>query len=755
VRVVSIVVWLGFLVLSGYAALQMNMGLAQQLAVPADSYMFAYFNQQAALGEAGPPAYIVLQNVNYSDTTDTAKMSLQNLATQLSTMTEHIVPPVYNWYGDFRSWSSIQNIEQMSIDGSFTPQFGCPVPLMPGNFSIGERVEQFLFDIPIDSKCCQKKAHCYAQYGMDVKLLWVVNKTAALHAAAVTSLALHEQTMPLSSMATVHGSAALSAAKHAFPEAHRAAERAQRLSLTSGKAAFLDEAARAGTTSSSSTSGGAPWTSTWWSASRWQPATAEFQGTPGAPSGGDLVGVVAGSRAEAVALLMAGLPETPRVLPPVDPVTGDWTTAHAARGPSAAVRAAAEAAEAWRIASAVPGASASARLLRAAAAHTEALAADGGSALTVTALGVAVALAPTTVMTSRMRTLHTALRDQAAFVAAMRATQGAVHRLTPGIPMADPAELAPPGTPINSMSPGGPGNVTDNEHTAWLKPAPAGLNNDVEAAFPYSLFYVYYEQYDYIRGVAITSVLNSLGAAFLAVLMVTSPAVATFVALMVGTVAVDVIGIVWLLNPAGEGEALGKLSGVGGEVFGVEINAVSVVNLVTAVGLAVEFNVHIASHFASSSGTRVVRAHKALSEMGSAVITGITLTKLVGVLVLGWAPSQIFRLYYFRMYMAIIIAGAFHGLVVLPALLTFCGPASIHRIDYVKDSETGRLRPRKHDEYRGALEDTLHVPRDDDSIASSESAHSDHDLDFGGSAEEPYRPTYKADSGTAGSLQAH
>ena len=63
-------------------------------------------------------------------------------------------------------------------------------------------------------------------------------------------------------------------------------------------------------------------------------------------------------------------------------------------------------------------------------------------------------------------------------------------------------------------------------------------------------------------------------------------------------------------------------------------------------------------------------------EMGSCVITGITFTKFVGVAVLAWAPSTLFRLYYFRMYCGIIVCGAFHGLVFLPVLLSLVGPPS-------------------------------------------------------------------------------
>lgn len=47
---------------------------------------------------------------------------------------------------------------------------------------------------------------------------------------------------------------------------------------------------------------------------------------------------------------------------------------------------------------------------------------------------------------------------------------------------------------------------------------------------------------------------------------------------------------------------------------------------------------------------------------GASVLTGITLTKLVGVSVLAIAPSLLFRVYYFRMYMATVFAGAFQVL---------------------------------------------------------------------------------------------
>merc|ERR1712060_130296 len=185
--------------------------------------------------------------------------------------------------------------------------------------------------------------------------------------------------------------------------------------------------------------------------------------------------------------------------------------------------------------------------------------------------------------------------------------------------------------------------------------------DEAPAVFSYSLYYVYYDQYTYIRGVLFQNIFVAIGAIIVAMQVLSSLRIALIISLCVFLTFFQLMGVMWMLNVV-----------VGG--YPIEMNAVFVVNLVTSLGFGVEFCNHGGMNFMRQRGDRTTRAIKAMNNMGSSVVTGIASTKLLGILVLAFAPSTLFKLYYFRMYLFIIILGVFNGLFFLPTCLAWFGP---------------------------------------------------------------------------------
>jgi Niemann-Pick C1 protein len=139
----------------------------------------------------------------------------------------------------------------------------------------------------------------------------------------------------------------------------------------------------------------------------------------------------------------------------------------------------------------------------------------------------------------------------------------------------------------------------------------------IDTVYSYSLFYVYYDQYTFIRGVSVSNILIALASIFLAVQLIMNIKAALLVVLFTFSCVFNLIGVLWLLN---------FIPG-----YFIELNAVSVVNLILACGLSVEFTVHlIIFYFRCRKDNPLEKVRYAMKNVGVGVLIGIVTTKIIG-----------------------------------------------------------------------------------------------------------------------------
>ncbi|XP_059193898.1 NPC1-like intracellular cholesterol transporter 1 isoform X2 [Centropristis striata] len=183
-----------------------------------------------------------------------------------------------------------------------------------------------------------------------------------------------------------------------------------------------------------------------------------------------------------------------------------------------------------------------------------------------------------------------------------------------------------------------------------------GTSEDFEV-FPYTVTNVFYEQYLTIVPEGLFNISLCLLPTFLVCCLLLGLDLRSGLLNLITIImiTVDTVGVMTL--------------------WGIDYNAVALINLVTAVGISVEFVSHMTRSFAlSTKPSHVERAKEATANMGSAVFAGVAMTNLPGILVLAFAKAQLIQIFFFRLNLVITLLGMAHGLIFLPVLLSYFGP---------------------------------------------------------------------------------
>jgi len=145
----------GFLIVLGSMSCnKLVLGLNQNVSLVEGSDTFDYFETLFIYGDAGPPAYLVFKNVNYTNPENLDSMNL--IASQLATLNDTVLAPVYSWTSAYQNfinpngvWADVCGSKHASV------------------LNFDEQMKLFV-KIKIESPCCQAFGICGEQFSLDI-----------------------------------------------------------------------------------------------------------------------------------------------------------------------------------------------------------------------------------------------------------------------------------------------------------------------------------------------------------------------------------------------------------------------------------------------------------------------------------------------------------------------------------------------------------------------------------------------------------
>ena len=178
-------------------------------------------------------------------------------------------------------------------------------------------------------------------------------------------------------------------------------------------------------------------------------------------------------------------------------------------------------------------------------------------------------------------------------------------------------------------------------------------NNGDGRVFGYSSAWLNYEQYKAIELEAIRNISSTIAVMVVIIaLLIVTPSAVLVVCFCLCLIIINIIGYM--------------------HFWDLTLDSVTIIMLVIALGLSVDYAAHIGRAYMETQGTPNERLQGCLGNMGVAVLNGAFSTFLA-VLLLGGSQSYVFVTFFRQLFLCIVF-GLTHGLILLPVLMSIAAP---------------------------------------------------------------------------------
>lgn len=200
-------------------------------------------------------------------------------------------------------------------------------------------------------------------------------------------------------------------------------------------------------------------------------------------------------------------------------------------------------------------------------------------------------------------------------------------------------------------------NITDTNHEkVMVKDLRHIVHDSPLNASVFHPYFVFFDQFELVRPTSVQSMI--VGAIIMMVIsfiFIPNILCSLWVAFSIVSIELGVAGYMALWD--------------------VNLDSISMINLIMCIGFSVDFTAHICYTYMSSKARHPDdRVRETLFSLGMPIFQGATST-ILGCIALLLAQSYIF-LVFFKMIFLVIVFGALHGLFLLPVLLSLFGPGS-------------------------------------------------------------------------------